>query len=345
MLGDPTANTPHLPVPELQGDPVDSIAALTLPVGAETRHRCRRPWRRSPARAVVTSVADLTLPYRDRDHAVQERSRHVMTRAEHWRWTGGRFLMLLGLLVLATLGGIWADAQAQIAAAQGDPDVPAPTVSTMQRSAPPTHTVTSTAAPALPSARFPIPILNRGSAAPTSDPGAVEPRTGPSTITRLVIPAIKLDRKVVEVGWTMEEIAGQAVAVWEVDRYRVGHHQGSGNPGGGSNIVLAGHSGGNAYPFNALFYVKPGDLIEVTSAGQLYQYTVSEQHLVDEVGQPLATRLEHARFMEPTDEEVITMIACWPLTGKAKFTQRVIVRALPIPVPSMTQDLSPIHPR
>lgn len=210
---------------------------------------------------------------------------------------------------------MWAAAQAQIAAAQGDPAIPAPTVSTLRPRTLPTRTA-PTAAPALPPAPVPIPIVNRGGAAPLPDSRVVEPSAGPSTITRLVIPVIKLDRKVVEVGWTVE-----AIAVWEVDRYHVGHHQGSSNPGGGSNIVLAGHSGGMAYPFNELLYVKPGDLIEVSSAGQLYQYTVTEHHLIDEVGQPLAKRLENARFMEATDEEVITMIACWPLTG-AKASSR-----------------------
>lgn len=97
--------TPHTcpPACDARRDPVESIAALTLPVSSNM-HPCRRRWRRRPARAVVMSVADLTLPYRDRGHAVQERSRHVMPCAEHWRWTAGWCLLLLGLLVLATLG-------------------------------------------------------------------------------------------------------------------------------------------------------------------------------------------------------------------------------------------------
>ena len=168
--------------------------------------------------------------------------------------------------------------------------------------------------------------------------------SGPSAISRIVIPAIAVDKKVVEVGWTVEQQPdGQEVAVWQVDTYRVGHHQATSNPGAGGNIVLAGHSGGRAYPFNDIFYLKPGDLIQLTAAGQLYDYAVFEHILLDEVGQPLAKRLENARYIGPTDDEVITMVACWPLTGPNKFSQRIVIRAKPVTPPSAAQarDVTP----
>lgn len=159
--------------------------------------------------------------------------------------------------------------------------------------------------------------------------------SGPSTISRIVIPAIAVDKKVVEVGWTVEEQPdGQQVAIWQVDTYRVGHHQATSNPGAGGNIVLAGHSGGRAYPFNDIFYLKPGDLVQLYGADRIYDYAVSDHILLDEVGQPLAKRLENARYIGPTDEEVITMVACWPLTGPNKFSQRIVIRAKPVTPPS-----------
>jgi sortase A len=134
--------------------------------------------------------------------------------------------------------------------------------------------------------------------------------------------------------WTAQKQPdGQEVAVWDVDKYRVGHHKGSSNPGNGGNIVLAGHSGGKAYPFNDIYYLKPGDLIELYSNDQVYQYSVTEHILVDEVGQPLEKRLENARYIEPTDEELLTMVACWPLTGPDKFKQRIIIRSKPLGEP------------
>lgn len=271
-----------------------------------------------------------------------------MTTKRKIIWTIGNVLVLSGMILLLFVGGLFADEQYNVYAASGDNNYVAPVVAppaaTPSQAAhvPAAAVAPTTTQPQAPS-RFQIPVLNNGSGTELNN--AVPSQTGtsgPSTITRIVIPAIKVDRKVVEVGWTIQQIGGQDVAIWNVDKYRVGHNQGSSNPGGGGNIVLAGHSGGNAYPFNDIFYLKKGDLIELTSNGQVYQYAVSDHILVDEVGQPLEKRLENARYIEPTNEEVITMVACWPLTGPDKFKQRIIIRAKPIraanPAPQTTQS-------
>ena len=87
------------------------------------------------------------------------------------------------------------------------------------------------------------------------------PRTladeGPSTISRIVIPQIAIDKKVIEVGWTVEQAEGQELAIWDVDKYRVGHHSGTSNPGAGGNIVLAGHSGGRASRLTISIFSSP----------------------------------------------------------------------------------------
>jgi LPXTG-site transpeptidase (sortase) family protein len=265
-----------------------------------------------------------------------------MTQTRKIFWTFGNLLSLLGLYLLLVVGGIKADEQYNVYAASGDNDLvlsvepTAPVVANQPPAQP-------TAAPATPTTNaFNIPVLNN-----TPDDAltnAVPARTndgGPSTISRIVVPALELDKKVVEVGWTMQKQPdGQEVAVWDVDKYRVGHHKGTSNPGAGGNIVLAGHSGGYAYPFNDIFYLKPGDLIELYSNGQLYQYAVTDHILVDEVGQPLEKRLENARYIEPTDEEMITMVACWPLTGPNKFAQRIIIRSKPLGAPTQGEQTS-----
>lgn len=258
-----------------------------------------------------------------------------MTTRRKIVWTLGNLLILIGLLLFLFVGGLLADERYNVYAASGDNDEMAPVVASApsRENMPGEAGRESLAAAAVSRAtpRFDIPILNNGSADELTN--AVPQTTGggePSTITRIVAPAIGLDKKVVEVGWTVQTIEGQDVAVWDVDKYRVGHHQGSSNPGGGGNIVLAGHSGGYAYPFNDIYYLKPGDLIELYANGQVYQYHVSDHILVDEVGQPLEKRLENAQYIEPTDEEVVTMVACWPLTGPDKFKQRIIIRARPV---------------
>ena len=261
--------------------------------------------------------------------------------------TLGNLLMLTGLYVLLYVGGLFADEQYNVYAAsgandertpvvragRGDEDIPA-----VAASLPPLAPAASSATTPVkssPEARMPRRLSmvepDGGSEGQlTNVVPAVAAETGPSTVTRIVIPAIEVDKKVVEVGWTVErQPDGQAVAIWDVDKYRVGHHRGTANPGGGGNIVLAGHSGGKAYPFNDIYYLKPGYLIQLYSNGDPHDYIVSEHILLDEDGQPLEKRVENARYIGPADEELVTMVACWPLTGPDKFKQRIVIRAKP----------------
>ncbi|MBO9372779.1 MAG: sortase [Chloroflexus sp.] len=150
-----------------------------------------------------------------------------------------------------------------------------------------------------------------------------------ATVERLVIPKIKVDSKVIEVGWETVEENGQLISVWQVAEFAVGQHRGSANPGEGGNIVLAGHVGGYGRVFKDLFYLQPGDEVIVYSRGQPYRYIVHERIIVDEEGVPAEQRLANARYIAPTGYEVVTMITCWPPSGPDKFKQRVIVRALP----------------
>lgn len=279
-------------------------------------------------------------------------------------WTIGNLLMLAGVYLLLYVGGLFADEQFNLWAAQGDSDIPVAEVaaapaseqeSTPAPTAParttapvaqlqPATAVAATAVPATPIPVTPVPTeppealrlpeLNappRGSELSSLIPAPPAEGYGPSTITRIAIPSIKVDKKVVEVNWQIQDVNGEQVAVWDVAKYVVGHHSGTANPGQPGNIVLAGHSGGNAYPFNNLFYLKPGDPITLWSDGQEFQYTVTEHHLLDEIGPnvTLEQRKANARFIEPTDNELVTLVTCWPLTGKNKFSQRVVIRAVP----------------
>jgi sortase A len=150
-----------------------------------------------------------------------------------------------------------------------------------------------------------------------------------STVTRVVIPSVGVDSKAVEVGWEVKEQNGQQVAAWQVAEYAVLPHRGSANPGEGDNIVLAGHVGGYGKVFKNLFYVRPGDQITLYSAGQQYLYVVQERLLLDEEGVSPEQRAANARYIAPTNSEVVTLVTCWPPTGPDKFRQRVVVRAAP----------------
>jgi LPXTG-site transpeptidase (sortase) family protein len=233
-------------------------------------------------------------------------------------WTVGNLFMLLGIVVLLYVGGLYATDEYGRYAARGDSDVPPPVVVEENESAEP--------APFTAPAPFVAPALN-GQSHFTQQANVPAERV--AMVSRLVIPSIKLDSKVVEVGWEIEDQGGAQVPVWQVAKYAVGQHHGSANPGDGENVVLAGHVGGYGHVFRDLFYVRPGDEVMLFSAGQEYMYTVKERLIVTEDGAPPEQRAENASLIGPLGQEMVTMVTCWPPTGKDKFTQRVVIRAVP----------------
>lgn len=278
-------------------------------------------------------------------------------------WTLGNLLMLIGLYLLLYVGGLYADEQYNFLAAQRGSDISLPeTITSSLDSTDQAFGVDTgadavtdeqpavaplagaeTVAPAAASEGFTLPRLNstgNGRELNSIVPSVVA-EFGASTITGIIIPKIDLERKVIPVGMTVEVQNGQKVAVWEVAKYAVGHHKGTANPGQAGNIVLAGHSGGKAYPFNDIFYLGQGDPILLESNNsQLYEYSVTERLVLDEVGVPMAQRRENAQYIEPTSNEVVTLVTCWPLTGPNKFSQRVIVRAAPLHPATPAPDLA-----
>src|SRR5215212_3248520 len=235
-------------------------------------------------------------------------------------WTLGNLFMLIGVVLLLYVGGIYVQADYDRYAARGDTDLPAPVAVSAPAEDEP--------------APFTAPVLNAVTggtsegqvvgAVPDSAQAAKSP-----TVTRVAIPSIGVDSKVVEVGWDVEQQGDQQVAVWQVAKYAVGQHRGSANPGEGGNVVLAGHVGGYGKVFKDLVYVKLGDQITLYSNGQQYLYTVQKRLLVTEDGVSPEQHAANAQLIAPTDREVVTLVTCWPAQGRDKFTQRVVVQAVP----------------
>ena len=239
-------------------------------------------------------------------------------------WTVGNALMLVGTVLLLYVGGVYAQAEYDRYAARGDTDLPAPRV-IASLPAP------AAAAPYQP-APFTAPDLSGSSYAEGPVRSAVPDAARAahqSTITRVVVPSIGVDSKVVEVGWDVTEQNGQQMAIWQVAEYAVGQHRGSANPGEGDNIVLAGHVGGYGKVFKNLFYVNPGDQITLYSGGQQYLYTVQERLILTEEGVSPEQQAANAQYIAPTGTEVVTLVTCWPPKGADRFTQRVVIRAVP----------------
>lgn len=226
-------------------------------------------------------------------------------------WGLGNVLILAGVFAILYVGGL----QAYISSRALQPYDPAETPLVRQ-------------APALRLAATPspgLPLLN------WADPEEAPPPPTPSplwhsSLSRIRLPSIAVDSGIVAVGWHVEEVSGQAMTIWDVAKYAVGHHQGSGNPGDGDNIVLAGHSGGFGAVFRRLGDLQPGDEVLLEGADQLYLYVVEEVLFLKEVGVPMEERLRNAQYMAPTDEERVTLITCWPVRV---YDHRIVVLARP----------------
>lgn len=261
-------------------------------------------------------------------------------------WTVGNLCMLMGVVVFLYVGGLYTTEAYNRYAARGDSDVPAPiqTNDDVVEPAPfvspaPVHTTGSTGiAQSRGEALEWDEIIRgqRGLRSETASTGQVVSQVPvvpqvpkKALVTRLVIPSIKVDSKVVEVGWEVVEQNGQQVAVWQVAKYAVGQHRGSANPGEDDNIVMAGHVGGYGFVFRDLYYVRAGEKIIIYTGEQKFTYTIKERLVVDEEGVPAEQRAANARYIESTGSELVTLVTCWPATGPMKFTQRVIVRAVP----------------
>jgi sortase A len=242
-------------------------------------------------------------------------------------WMAGNLLMLFGVYLLFYVGGLYANASYNRWAARGDSELPAPPVVRPAVAEP---------------APFVVPVLVQAntSGQVVGPPPVSTAVNRPSTVSRLILPSINVDSKVVEVGWDVVEQDGAQIAVWQVAEYAVGQHKGSANPGEGDNVVLAGHVGGYGKVFKDLFYLQPGDTVIVYSDDSQYRYVVRERLVVQEEGVSAEQRAANAQYIASTGEEMITMVTCWPASGPDKFTQRVIVRAVPYDVRSTsTQTL------
>jgi sortase A len=141
---------------------------------------------------------------------------------------------------------------------------------------------------------------------------------------RLVIPAIDLDSPVLPIGWTVVEQGGQSSRVWAVADEVVGWHKTSGYPGETGNVVLNGHHNIKGQVFRYLVDVEVGDRVLVYSGDQVYYYAVTEKHILKEKGEPIEVRRKNALWMNPTEDERVTMITCWPYTNN---THRLVVVA------------------
>jgi sortase A len=169
--------------------------------------------------------------------------------------------------------------------------------------------------------------------APVRKPTPVDLTGNPPT--RIVIPAIKLDAPVETVGWHTVEGASQ----WDVpDRFAAGWLMTSATLGKAGNTAITGHHNVAGEVFRNLVKLQRGDRITIYSEDEPFFYEITARKILPERGQPEKVRRENARWIQPTTDERITLITCWPYTSN---THRLIIVAKPV-VPEKSNK--PIEP-
>lgn len=142
--------------------------------------------------------------------------------------------------------------------------------------------------------------------------------------THIVISAIDLDAPIEISGW--HTING--VSEWDIpDHFAAGWLKLSAPLGQVGNTVLTGHHNIDGEVFRRLVELKPGDQIIIYSNGEPFFYIVTTRKILRERDQPLAVRLKNAQWIQPTNDERLTLVTCWPYTSN---THRLIIVAQPM---------------
>lgn len=169
--------------------------------------------------------------------------------------------------------------------------------------------------------------------APARRPTPIDPNG--STPTRIVIPAIKLDAPVESVSWHVVDGASQ----WDVpDHFAAGWLLTSATLGRPGNTALTGHHNIDGEVFRNLVKLKPGDAITLYAQNRPFYYEVQSRRILPERGQSEEVRRANARWIQPTTDERITLITCWPYTSN---THRLIIVAKPLAAEKSDKSIAP----
>ncbi len=144
---------------------------------------------------------------------------------------------------------------------------------------------------------------------------------------RIVIPRLYVDADVVEVGYELRGEDGTTATVWKVADFAAGFHSGSAHPGHPGNTVIAGHNNIRGRVFRHLLDLRLGDEIHLYTAQQQHIYVVSQTLLIRDDGVAEEIRLDNAQWIQPTPDERLTLVSCWPFI---KPDHRVVVVAFPV---------------
>jgi LPXTG-site transpeptidase (sortase) family protein len=153
---------------------------------------------------------------------------------------------------------------------------------------------------------------------------------------RLRIPALDIDRSIVEVPLTYDSSSDTWVRDLEQlfpegRQDLVGHYVGSATPGQPGNMILVGHNYGHRTKgvFVRLEQIDVGQQVEVVNAlGQTFIYRVRQVMRVPWSEQSQQELLEHQAYLSVDGPERLTLVTCGGSVWKP-FPLRVYVVADP----------------
>lgn len=142
--------------------------------------------------------------------------------------------------------------------------------------------------------------------------------------TRLSIPAIALNTSIKQIHPSRR--SGKTYE-WKPPAYAVGHHDTSGNPGEGRNIVLSGHNNTQGAVFRHLPRLEIGDTVVLYTVDRPFRYRVEAKYIIPYLGAKAEAEAKLRSYAAPTPEEQVTLISCWPYATNA---HRIVVIAVPV---------------
>ena len=144
---------------------------------------------------------------------------------------------------------------------------------------------------------------------------------------RIIIPALRIDAPVVAASLETHNDGTRDYTQWAVpNAYAAGWHEASAALGQVGNMVLNGHNNVYGSIFAELSQLPVGEQIIVQSGSGAVVYRVVHHELLQERGLSLRERLLNARWIEPTADQRLTLVTCWPNTTNS---HRLIVVAEP----------------
>jgi LPXTG-site transpeptidase (sortase) family protein len=144
----------------------------------------------------------------------------------------------------------------------------------------------------------------------------------------LVIPAIQLVAPAVPARLQNIKVQGQPYQQWVApDSFAAGWLASSATLGVPGNTVFSGHNNEFGEVFGHLQDLKVGDLILAYSGGRQFAYVIVLKMILPERFEPLAVRVANAEWIQPSADERLTLVTCWPYESN---THRLIIVARPV---------------